>query len=96
MNSDIPRTLAPFFQEYRFDQLDATRDADLVIARALAWGNRDELRWMFARYGRARVTDWMCRLGARRLFRRQFTAWKMILEIPETRVIHPPSGVWNH
>ncbi len=51
---EIPRTLAQFFQEYTFENLDAERDAELVIERTLAWGNREELRWLFARYGRAR------------------------------------------
>jgi hypothetical protein len=96
VNLEIPRSLAPFFQEYTFDHLDATRDADLVIERALAYGNREELRWLFARYGRARITEWICRLGARRLLHRQFVAWKMILEISETDPIPAPRGVWNH
>ncbi|MDE3091761.1 MAG: hypothetical protein KGJ80_20505, partial [Chloroflexota bacterium] len=58
---EIPRTLAPFFQEYTFETLDAERDAELVIERTLAWGNREELRWLFGRYGRARVAEWVQR-----------------------------------
>ncbi len=55
METQIPRTLAPFFQEYTFDKLDAERDAELVIERTLAWGNREELRWLFDCYGREQV-----------------------------------------
>lgn len=94
--NDIPRSLAPFFQEYTFDRLEATRDAELVIERTLAWGNRAEARWLFARYGRARVADWLRRMGARRLSRRQFAAWKIILEILDAQVIPAPRGIWPH
>jgi hypothetical protein len=57
LESQIPRSLALFFQEYTFEKLDAERDVELVIERTLAWGNRAELRWLFARYGRGRVAD---------------------------------------
>jgi hypothetical protein len=46
----IPVTAQPFFQEYDFKQIDPDRDADLVIERLLAFGNRDEVRWLVRRY----------------------------------------------
>ena len=103
METKIPSTLAPFFQEYRFESLDAARDWELVVERTLAWGNRAELSWMFSQYGRERVTDWVKRRGAARLPRRQFAGWKVILEIPVNEAIDAPCevideqrGVWPH
>ncbi len=101
MNSEtvvdgIPRTLAQFFQEYTFEDLDAERDAELVIERTLAWGNRDELRWLFARYGRARVTDWVRRMGTRRLPRRQLPFWQLVLEIADSQLVSSPRGIWQY
>lgn len=51
----IPRSLAPFFQEYNLDGLDPDRAAATVIERTLRGncqlhGNRAELRWLFLRY----------------------------------------------
>ncbi len=63
MQTQIPPTLAQFFQEYTFERLDAEQHAELVIERTLAWGNREELRWLFARYGRDRVAEWVRRKG---------------------------------
>ena len=79
----IPRSLAPFFQEYTFDQLDAERDWELVVERTLAWGNREELRWLFARYGRERVADWVCRKGWGFLPKRRFNYWCLMLDVTD-------------
>lgn len=95
METQIPSTLAPFFQEYTLENLDAARDWELVVERTLAWGNRAELRWMFTRYGHERVADWVKRRGAFRLPRRQLAAWKIILEIPDAEIIPAPRGIWQ-
>lgn len=92
----IPRTLAPFFQEYTFENLDAERDAELVIERTLAWGNREELRWLFERYGRARVADWVRRMGRRRLPRRQLPFWQLVLEIGDSQMTPSRHGIWPY
>lgn len=93
---EIPLTLAPFFQEYTFEKLDAERDAELVIERTLAWGNREELRWLFARYGRERVADWVRRMGTRRLPRRQLPFWQLILELADSQMAPSPRGIWPY
>lgn len=96
MQTEIPATLAPFFQEYNFANLNAQRDSALVIERTLAFGNREELRWLFARYGRVRVCEWVRQEGARRLPLRAFFAWQTILEISSTELIKPTRGVWAY
>jgi len=96
MQTEIPRTLAQFFQEYTFDDLDAERHAELVIERTLAYGNRDELRWLFARYGRAQVADWVQRMGTRRLPRRQLPFWQLVLEIADSQMVPSPRGIWQY
>lgn len=78
---EIPETLAPFFQEYIFANLDAQRDAALVMERTLAFGNRDESRWLFACYGRERVADWVRRKGWGFLPKRRFNYWCLMLDV---------------
>ena len=78
----IPRSLAPCFQEYDLEALDPAQHSDLLIERVLAYGDRRELRWLFSCYGRARVSEWVRRSGARRLPRRRYNLWCVLLELP--------------
>jgi hypothetical protein len=77
--------------------LDPEADAELVIERTLAYGDRRELRWLFARYGEPRVRDWVRRMGWRRLPRRRFNLWCVLLEIDAPE--RPPrweQRLWPH
>jgi hypothetical protein len=77
----IPSTLAPFFQEYELKRLDAQRDSTTIIERTLQFGNRVELRWLFAQYSRAQITEWVRNFGNDRLRNPHRVFWKIILEI---------------
>lgn len=79
----IPSTLACYFQEYRVDDLDLERHAELVIGRALEFGTRAELRWLFATYGAERVREFVRRRGFRKLSRRAFTFWTTVLGVAD-------------
>lgn len=80
----IPASAAPFFQEYRFETLDAEADGALVIERILAFGNREELAWLFHDYGRERIKNWVSENGARRLPWRRCNLWRVLLDLPQT------------
>jgi hypothetical protein len=79
----IPATLAPFFQEYNLQQLDPQRDSATIIERALQFGNRAEIRWLFAQYPRTQIVDWIKRFGKARLPHPHLDFWRMLLEINE-------------
>jgi len=81
----IPRSLAASFQEYNIEQLDPARHGDLIIERVLAYGDRRELRWLFERYGRGQIADWVQRLAARRLPWRRHNLWCVLLGLPPAR-----------
>jgi len=63
----IPEGLWPYFQEYDPTCLDLEGDADLIIQRALEFGTWDEVRWMFAMYGRRRIHAFLRKRGERLL-----------------------------
>jgi len=86
----LPRSLAPCFQEYDLERIDPAQHAELVIERVLAYGDRRELRWLFDYYGRARVTNWVQRMGARWLPWRRYNLW-CVLSRPATRLAHRPA-----
>lgn len=79
----IPSTPAPFFQEYELTKLDLKRDYATIIERTLQFGNRVELRRLFAQYSRAQIADWVRRFGKDRLSNPQRAFWQLILEIYE-------------
>lgn len=93
--SAIPKTAAPFFQEYTFADLDSRRDAGLVIERLLAYGNRVEIAWAFSEYGRERVRQWLIASGADRLPMRRYTLWCLLLDVA-THAIAERRNAWPH
>jgi len=93
----IPISLRPFFQEYDFALLDAVRDRELVIERTLNYGDRRETRWLFKRYGRKALGDWVREFGSRLLNRRRFAYWRAVLEIDDfKRPAHWDNRIWPH
>lgn len=81
MESAIPATLAPFFQEYDLNQLNPQRDSATIIERALQFGNRAEIRWLFQQYPREQITAWVKRFGTERLPHPHLDFWRIVLEI---------------
>ncbi len=77
----IPSSLAPFFQEYDFSKLDSQRDSATIIERALRFGTRAELRWLFAAYPRSQIVEWVRLWGKYALPEPHFSFWRLVLEI---------------
>ena len=82
-NQGIPRSLAPFLQEYNLEDLDPEQAAATVIERTLRYGNRAELRWLFARYPRAVITDWVRRWGRYGLPPPHLAFWQLLLGLED-------------
>ena len=76
----IPASLAPFFQEYDLSRLDVERSAETIIERVLQYGNRVEIRWLFATYGRGRIEDWVREWGGMALPEPHRTFWRLMLD----------------
>jgi hypothetical protein len=85
---EIPSRLRPFFKEYNPDRLDMDRDANLILQRTLEYGNWEEVRWLFWRYGRRRISACVRRFGVRGLNRVTFNYWRRLLGIQKW--IKPP------
>lgn len=81
--SDIPVSLAPFFQEYDLSQLDLERSAGTIIERTLQFGNREEIRWLFHVYQKQRIRDWVAQWGNIALPEPHRTFWTLVLDLPE-------------
>jgi hypothetical protein len=90
---DIPASAAAFFQEYDFAHLDAHQHAALIIERILAYGNRDEVRWLLETYGREQVRGWIEEQGVKRLSWRRLHLWCFVFDIP---ISEKPQRIWPH
>jgi hypothetical protein len=88
----IPRSLAPFFQEYSLDVLDPAEHADLIIERTLAYGNRAEIRWLFGRYGKERIVAWIEQSGTERLPHRRYNLWCVVFDLKRRE----RRGLWRY
>lgn len=77
----IPPTLAPFFQEYNFSKLNPQADAHTIIERTLQFGNRAELRWLFATYSEGQIREWVKKFGEKVLPQPHRTFWRLVLNI---------------
>ncbi|MBI3536575.1 MAG: hypothetical protein HY070_03275 [Chloroflexi bacterium] len=93
MDAQIPITLKPFFQEYTFENLDAEKNADLVIERTLAWGGREELRWLFARFRVTQIKDWFHKWSWGRMLKVRLNYWRIVLDVEP---IKRGEGIWPH
>ena len=78
----IPKSSQAFFQEYRFETLDGVKHAELIMERLLAYGDREEIRWLFNKYGVEDIRDWVQGHGERLLPRRRYELWRVLFDLP--------------
>jgi hypothetical protein len=94
MQSEIPISARPFFQEYTFSKLDPREHASLVIERILSYGNRVEVRWVFDFYGVSQLQKWVSEDGLRLLPKRRYHLWCVVLDL--TPQITRKKSQWEH
>lgn len=81
--SNLPADTAWLFPEYDFETMDLERHRSVIIERVLERGTWVQLRWLFATYGEADVTEWVRRHGLRLLSKRSFALWRLTLGITD-------------
>jgi hypothetical protein len=89
----VPLTLRPAFQEYVLEDLDPTEHDFSIIERTLAYGQREELRWLFRQYGATKLADWVREAGWRLLPQRRLSFWTTYFDLSE---LPQRGGVWQH
>lgn len=65
---------------------------DFVIERLLDEGDSADLRWLVARFGEARLRQWVAEHGGRRLSRRSRALWSLALGVEVRRP--PAHDLW--
>ena len=92
----IPRSTHPFFQEYNPDDLSPESDSGLIIERILAYGNRQEIRWLFRCFGQDRITEWIELLGNRRLPWRRYNLFCVLLDLTPSHSRDVEQRIWPY
>ncbi len=92
---DLPPTTRSFFQEYIFEKLDPAQHRELIIERLLAYGNREEIRWLYQTYGKDQLRAWVSEMGAWRLSRLRYNLWCVIFMLQPDREILK-NRIWPH
>jgi hypothetical protein len=82
----LPDLLRPLFWEYDFGALTWEADRDLIMARVLASGGWEAVRWLRSRVGDSELRDWIERRRGRGLSRQQLRFWELILGLPRRQV----------
>jgi hypothetical protein len=79
----IPLSLAPFFQEYNMATLDPQKDSHTIIERALQFGDRVEIKWLFTTYSHEQIRSWIQQFGKDKLPQPHRAFWQIVLDITE-------------
>src|SRR5437868_3464852 len=82
----LPRTLRPYFWDHNFARLSWKADRDLIIARILAVGNWDSIRWLCRRVPDAELRSWLQHRRGAGLSNRHLRFWELILKLPHREV----------
>ncbi len=82
---DLPSSTAWLFPEYRFNQMNSGDYVNVIVERILGRGSWAQIRWLFDRYDRPIIAQWVQRHGYRRLDKRAFHYWRWMLGITEYR-----------
>lgn len=94
--TNIPVSLKPFFQEYDFNSLSIQIHKELLIERTLAYGNREEIKWLLAQYPLDDITNWIKNSGSKRLPKRRFNLWRAIFDLPPKTPKSMETGIWQY
>jgi hypothetical protein len=89
----VPLSLRAAFQEYKLEQLDPEEHRFTLIERTLAYGRREEVRWLFEHYGSDVLSEWVQDYGWRLLPRRRLLFWSTYFDLPD---LPQRQGAWTH
>lgn len=95
----LPRRLRRFFWEYDFGRLSWAADRDLVIARILAVGDWESLRWLRRRVSNDELAQWIVQRRGAGLSNRHLRFFELILDLPHREVntwlADPARKIWE-
>jgi hypothetical protein len=96
----LPKRLKRFFWDYDFGRMSWKADRDLVIARILAVGDWDSLRWLQRRVPPEELSSWLRHRRGAGLSNRQLRFWELILKLPRAEVnqwlADPGRQIWEN
>ncbi len=99
LSAGLPELLRPLFWDCDFATLDVAMQRDFVIARVLASGPLDAIRWLRRQYGDDVIRVWIIRHSGRQLSSRQLRFWETVIGLPAVDVqlwlAEPERRLWE-
>ncbi|MGE5575804.1 MAG: DUF6922 domain-containing protein [Syntrophothermus sp.] len=81
----LPNSFARLFRSYNFEELDDERQSKLIVKTVLAYGEWEEILWLFRHYGREKIGEIFLEdyYGLRTLPESARRLWELLF-VPET------------
>ena len=86
----LPGFLKTVFWDVRFEELDARRDRDAIVARIAEYGTDETVRWMQENYTPGEIAESLER-ECHRVSARTLNLWRLWLRKPEDWCRKTPS-----
>lgn len=95
----ILKELEPLFWEYDFEDMDLSKDRELVIKRVLSHGSVEDLRWLRRAIGDKDIRTVLMKSGGRGIDRRRLRFYEVIFRLPAREVDlwlkDPARKIWD-
>lgn len=92
----LPRSFETFFPEYAPKSLNPGREATTILARLLEQGGQSQLRWIFKRYTKKEIKEFLKEDGARLLSPPCLNFWCLFLSVPISPAPDWRQQPWNY
>ena len=88
------------FWEYDFEDLDLSRDRELVIKRVLSHGSMEDLKWLRKIVGDEEIKRFLLKTKGRGIDRRRLSFYQVIFRLPAAEVDSwlkdPARRIWDN
>lgn len=95
----LKNKLKPLFWEYDFDEIDLSRDQELVIKKVLTHGSVEDLRLLRETKGDKEIEAFLLRAKGRGIDRRRLRFYQVIFRLPSREVDSwlkdPARKIWD-
>ena len=81
----LPQSFKKYFWDVDFEEVDAEKNAFLVIKRVLDRGNTPDIKWLLERYGSQEIKKVV--MTTRDLSRPTGNFWSIVLGLPPDKVL---------
>ena len=92
--------LEPLFWEYDFEDIDISKDRELIIKKVLSHGSVEDLKWLRKAVGDKEIRAFLIRIKGKGIDRRRLRFYQVIFRLPTKEVNiwlnEPAKRIWDN